>query len=119
MMSLLLSSCSSRDAQLDVEAPNIKIMSPEPNSLYPTGTALPVDIVFDENLGLHTYFIWLVSLEDNRPYLVDKQHLHTLNLEVSLDFSLDGMAPGSYELLVEADDHDNNKTKATVPVRIE
>jgi hypothetical protein len=50
---------------------------------------------------------------------VEKQHLHALRHEVRLEFPLNGLEPGTYELRVEADDHDQNTTNAAVTVHLQ
>jgi len=106
-----------KEAIIDTVKPDIQILAPEAGAVLSVGEVMPVQVDFSENLGLHTYFIWLVA-EDGMPTLVEKQHLHALRHEVRLEFPLSGLEPGTYELRVEADDHDQNTTNAAVPVRI-
>ncbi|MEQ8705532.1 MAG: hypothetical protein RIC19_16515 [Phaeodactylibacter sp.] len=107
-----------KEALIDTTEPDINILAPAMDTTLSVGDMMPVHVDFSENLGLHTYFIWLVA-EDGMPTLVDKQHLHALRHEVRLAFPLTGLTPGAYELRVEADDHDQNTTNAVVPVRIQ
>ena len=106
-----------QEAIIDRVEPEIQILAPTADAVLSVGGEMPVHIQFSENLGLHTYFIWLVA-EDGIPTLVDKQHLHALRHEVQLDFPLTDLQPGAYELRVEADDHVQNATNAVVPVQI-
>ncbi len=117
LLAIALSSCQ-KEAQLDNTEPEIQIVAPAAEATYTVGEALPVHISFSENLGLHTYFIWLVA-EDGSPTLVDKQHLHALRHEVEMEFPLADIPPGAYELRVEATDHDQNTAVAGVPVAIQ
>ncbi|MCR9099399.1 MAG: hypothetical protein NXI25_05560 [bacterium] len=107
-----------KEAIIDTVEPDIQILAPAADTVLPLGGLMPVKVDFSENLGLHTYFIWLVA-EDGMPTLVEKQHLHALRHEVRLDFPLNGLAPGTYELRVEADDHDQNTTNAAVSVHLQ
>jgi len=116
---LCLLACSKPDAQFDEEGPNIEITQPQAGQSYPKGTTLPVEVTLSENLGLHTYFIWLVETESDQPYLVDKQHLHRRQYEIDLGFPLDELPAGSYQLQVEATDHDHNVSEKEVPIKIE
>lgn len=117
LLAIALSSCQ-KEAQLDTTEPEILILAPAARTTFTPGETMPVHISFSENLGLHTYFIWLVA-EDGSPTLVEKQHLHALRHEVKMEFPLADIPPGAYELQVEATDHDQNTTNAAVPVAIQ
>ncbi len=107
-----------KEAIIDTVKPDIQILAPTAGAVLSVGGVMPVEVDFSENLGLHTYFIWLVA-EDGMPTLVEKQHLHALRHEVRLEFPLNGLEPGTYELRVEADDHDQNTTNAAVTVHLQ
>ncbi|WP_282778616.1 hypothetical protein [Phaeodactylibacter xiamenensis] len=107
-----------KEAIIDTVEPDIHILAPTAGAVLSVEDVMPVEVDFSENLGLHTYFIWLIA-EDGMPTLVEKQHLHALRHEVRLEFPLNGLEPGTYELQVTADDHDQNTTNAAVTVHLQ
>lgn len=116
----LLISCAQEAPLLDEETPAVEIIRPQNGQrIFLTEKRMPVKVTIAENLGLHTYFIWLVEESRDTPYLVDKDHVHTRMLEIELDYELDGLEPGRYRLLVDAVDHDYNRTETDVLIEIE
>lgn len=117
----LLIGCSQEKPRLDEEAPTVEIVRPHHGQVIPLAEKrMPVKVTIAENLGLHNYFIWLVEEGGkNTPYLVDKAHLHTRMLEIELDFELDELEPGPYRLLVDAIDHDYNRTEISVLIELQ
>jgi hypothetical protein len=111
--------CDSEQAQFDEMGPVIEVRQPAIGQSFTGSAEMDVEVVLSENLGLHTYFIWLVEAESGMPHLVDKNHLHTRVHTVVKTVPLDGLPKGAYELLVTATDHDQNTSEMRVPLILE
>jgi hypothetical protein len=115
----VLPSCKKDAPVLDELGPQINIIEPAQQSTFSVGEQIPLKIEISENLGLHGYFVWLIESATGTPHLIDKQHLHSTFVELSLDYPLPDLPPGKYEIIVEASDHDSNISEATIEVAIE
>jgi len=119
LLLLLLSACSTEQAQFDEEAPVVDVRQPTAGQQFSREALMPVEVVLTENLGLHTYFIWLVENGSGTPHLVDKAHLHTRSHTVDTSYAASELPAGNYELMVTATDHDQNTTEVRVPLTVE
>ena len=115
---LALLSCQKEKAILDEVGPDIRIISPVNQSVFTAGTKIDLEVKIEENLGLHSYFIWLIDSETQYPSLIDKGHLHTTSAILNTAYDLSEVSPGDYEILVQATDHDANNSEATIRIRI-
>ncbi len=114
-----LMSCSKEEAVFDQIGPSIFIEQPASGQAFERSEPLPVQIEIEENLGLHTYFVWLIEKETGRPHLVDKGHVHARVHRIYQQFPLHELPPGAYELMVEATDHDHNTNRAHQPIQLD
>ena len=111
-------SCNKDKAVLDVLGPEIRIISPADQSVFTSGSEIDLVIEIEENLGLHSYFIWLIDSATNYPSLIDKGHLHTTSAMLNTKYDLSEVSPGAYEILVQATDHDVNTTEESIHIKI-
>jgi len=119
LLLLLAFACSTEQAQFDEDAPVVDVRQPKSGQQFHGDVLMPVEVVLTENLGLHTYFIWLVETESGAPHLVDKAHLHARSHTVDTSYATSELPAGNYELVVTATDHDQNTTEVRVPLAIE
>lgn len=112
-------SCNKESAVIDKLGPEVQILAPQNQAIYNIGDSIHLQIQITENLGLHGYFIWLVEKSSGYPHLIDKKHLHNTFHELELQYQLPDVPTGAYEILVEASDHDNNISKATITINIQ
>ncbi len=105
---LLSLACSKQDAQIDQEPPSITIQSPLEMGTYPAGEALPIEVTIRENLELHTYSIQLLHAASQSTFTLEQQHTHVQEVRFEQDFPLPPAKGATYELVVQADDHEGN-----------
>jgi len=109
-LTILLSSqaCSTQDAQIDQEPPSITVRSPEEMGIYPAGEALSIEVTIRENLELHTYSVQLLHPASQSTFTLQQQHTHVQEVRFEQAFPLPPAKGATYELVVQADDHEGN-----------
>jgi len=109
-MAMLLStlSCSGEEPQIDQEPPQIEIESPVEMGTYPAGEALAISVVITENLELHTYRVQIEHPASKFTFNLEEQHTHVQEVRFLREFTLPPAKGSTYELVVQADDHEGN-----------
>lgn len=113
-----LVACTHEQPVFDELGPEVSILTPVDGDQFDAGATVTFIVEFEENLGLHGYFIWLISEDGTDAFLVHKEHVHTTSYRVEVDYVMPDTPGQQYELLVEANDHDNNVSHTSVFIDI-
>jgi hypothetical protein len=114
----MLFSCQQNEPVLDEIGPEITILAPKKQDAFSPGEEMQIHLEIQENLGLHGYFIWIVHTESGEPFLIDKSHIHASYHVVDQVYTIGDVMGGDYEIVVEATDHESNRTIETVVIQI-
>lgn len=113
----LLSACGKEgDPVFDQLGPEVTILTPVDGTELPGGEKVPLVAEIEENLGLHSYYIWLVNERDGMPSLIEKQHLHAKKHRVDTVFLLPDEPGQAFRIRIEAVDHDENRTIESIGI---
>lgn len=111
-------SCKQNEPILDEIGPEINILSPKQLAAFSPGEEMQIQIEIEENLGLHGYFVWLINPDTGEPSLIDKSHIHASYHVVNHTYTVGDFLAGDYEIVVEATDHEGNRTVETRVIQI-
>ena len=94
----------------DLSSPELMVYSPAEGSIYQTSDAIAIDIDVAENDELH--FVSLKVLNETADSLIWEYfvHSHERSLSVREELILDSKETKTYLLLIEADDHNGNRS---------
>ncbi|MCB0577830.1 MAG: hypothetical protein KDD10_00785 [Phaeodactylibacter sp.] len=113
----LLCACDKGEAPLlDQLGPDVKVIAPKEGAELPGGENFRLVVEIEENLGLHSYYIWLVNERDGLPSLIEKQHLHTKKHRVDTTYLLPDEPGQAFHIRIEAVDHDDNRTIKSIGI---
>lgn len=116
---LSITSCDEDNGpQLDVDAPEIDILAPADGDTFDAGELIQITIDIQENVELHEYSVSLVNQQSNTITVVDFGHQHEKNIVVDKQFQLPPSTNRTYEIRVEASDHESNINTSSIKIHV-
>lgn len=118
---LLWSGCEkSAHPQTDTEAPVLAFLAPAEGAVFAPGSSLTVRAEVSENFQLHDYQLSLEEPQSKFVIVLEYQHLHAEKHLIEKTFTLPNMSGVStYDLVLEASDHDGNTAVLRRQLRVE